>query len=125
MIKLISKNDPDILAFRIREELEQEDVDWLIKRVVKRQKNKDENLLLYVEFENFGELTYARMWKHFKMLVDHVMKLMIAVNRIAIISSDNSLREKLSLEFALVPTISLKAFHEFEKEEACTWLTTI
>ena len=76
MIKLISKDNPDILAFRVMGEMQQEDVDWLVERTIQKQERSDKGVLLYVEFEHFGELTLARMWTHFKMLLDHVFKLM-------------------------------------------------
>jgi|GEM_PF-5906550 len=125
MIKLISVDNPDILAFRVSEEMQQEDVDWMVQRIIKKQERANQNVLLYVEFEDFGELTLKRMWTHFKMLLDHVFKLMDKVNKIAAVTSNTSLREKLSIEFALVPTLSFKAFQDDEKTEAYQWLSNV
>ncbi|WP_194850393.1 SpoIIAA family protein [Nonlabens antarcticus] len=123
MIKLISKQDPDILAFRVKEELEKEDVDWLIERVEKKEERMDQPILLYIEFENFGELTFTRMWAQFKKLLTHVVDLMAKVNKIAVVTSDVALRDKLSLEFALIPTINFKTYKEKDENMAVKWLT--
>ena len=122
MIKLISKEHPEILAFKVIKELEKEDVEWLIERISKRSGVKNEPVLLYVEFEDFGELTISRMWSHFKMFLKHVMELISNVKRIAIVTSNLSLREKLSIEFKLVPTIAFHAFDLQEKDKAVDWL---
>jgi hypothetical protein len=125
MIKLISKDNPNILAFRVSKEIEQEDVDWIVKRICERHDHTHEDVMLYVEFVNFGEMTVSRMWEQFKMFVGHLFELMKNVGKIAVVTSNVSLREKLQIEFALVPTISFKPFHSDEKEEACQWLETI
>jgi len=122
MIKLISKNNREILAFRVINELEKEDVEWLVKRVDNREEKIDNSVLLYVEFEDFGELTLSRTWNHFKMFLTHILDLMVNVKSIAVVTSNESLKSKLTVEFALVPTVSFKAFDENEKDEALQWL---
>ena len=123
MIKLTSKDNPEILAFKVIRELEQEDVDWLIERICKRQERNKETVLLYVEFEDFGELTLSRMWSHFKMFVSHLGELIANVKRIAVVTSNLSLREKLGVEFALVPTVKFKAYDNHEERQAIDWLS--
>jgi hypothetical protein len=122
MIKLISKENSSILAFRVSKEIEKDDVDWIVKRIGDRHDHTHENVMLYVEFVNFGEMTLSRMWEHFKMFVGNLFELMKNVGKIAVVTSNISLREKLQMEFALVPTISFKPFHADEKEEAYQWL---
>jgi hypothetical protein len=125
MIKLISKENPSILAFRVYEEINIEDVDWIVKRSCKRHDHTHEDVMLYLEFVNFGEMTVNRMWEQFKMFVEHLFELMKNVGKIALVTSNVSLREKLQIEFALVPTIRFKPFHADEKEKACKWLEKI
>ncbi|BAO56502.1 SpoIIAA family protein [Nonlabens marinus] len=122
MIKLIAVENPEILAFKVIQELEKDDVDWLIERIAKREKRQDESVLLYVEFEDFGELTITRIWDHFKMLLNHIMELLATVKKIAVVTSNISLREKLSMEFKIVPKIAFNSFDLHEKDVAADWL---
>jgi len=122
MIKLISKNNLQILAFKVTHDLEKDDVDWLVKRISNREDRFEHSVFLYVEFEDFGELTFTRVWDHFKMFMDHIVELVQKVSNIAIVSSNDTLKNKLSLEFSLVPTVSLKCFNENEDSAAVEWL---
>lgn len=122
MIKRISVDDTDLLAFQITLEMEEEDVEWMLQRVVKQKDRTEKQVLLYLEFENFGEMTLPRIWDHFKMFMDSILVMIKNVKKIAVVTSNVFLREKLALEFKLVPTVSLKPFHPDEKDLAVEWL---
>ena len=124
MIKLISSSHDSILAFRITDELVQDDTDWLIRRVQRKHDHTATEVNLYLEFQDFGTLTLSRIWEHFKMFLDSLFKLMKNVARIAVVSSNEALNDKLALEFKLVPTIRFKTFAPHDSAQAANWLVT-
>jgi hypothetical protein len=122
MIKHIPFPNPDVLAFKVINDLNEEDVEWLVKLVNKDYNLQEQQVLLYVEFEDFGELTLERMWEHLKLFFNHIFDLIKKVSRIAVVTSNQSLRDKLNIEFTLVPGIKYKGFEDGKRSRAMHWL---
>ena len=122
MIKLVNRENPDILAFMIKTQMEQEDVDWLIERIDQKYSRTKTAVSLYVKFEEFEELTLSNTWDYFKMLLEYVIDLIKSVKKVAVVTASAALRKKLKMEFALIPTVSCKTFDIKEDHESIEWL---
>ena len=125
MIKLVSRDNPDILAFKVKNEVDQEDVDWLVERIGQKYSKTQNSVSVYVEFENFEEITLSSSWKYLKMLLEYTFKLIKKVDKLAAITSSKALRKKLSAEFFLIPNVQCKTFQESECDQAVEWLENI
>ena len=89
-----------------------------MQRIEQKYDRTDSNIYLYVKFEDFGELTMARTIECFTMFLKHVVKLVRTVKKIAIITSNDSLKKKLTIEFKMLPTIHLRTFDDEKDSDA-------
>ncbi|PRP66684.1 SpoIIAA family protein [Nonlabens agnitus] len=122
MIKLVNRENPDILAFMIKTQMEQEDVDWLVERIDQKYSRTKTAVSLYVKFEDFEELTLSTYWEYFKMLLEYVIDLIKSVKKVAVVTANAALRKNLNIEFMLIPTVSCKTFDIEEDHESLEWL---
>ncbi|AZQ44486.1 STAS/SEC14 domain-containing protein [Nonlabens ponticola] len=123
MIKRTSIGNENILSVKVIEDLNNDDMDWLTTLIDKKANDdKVQNILLYIEFEDFADMSIENMIKYFKLFISKGHNLMQRVSRAAAITDDTMLANKLALEFSLLPSTKFKSYKPEHKENALQWL---
>lgn len=122
MIKHIPSDNPSILSFYVETEMDQPDVEWMVRLIETTYQRKGKKVLLFVEFGSFGRLTPYRTIKHWHLLFTHARSLSNHVDKIFAISDSIVLRSKLFVEFNLLPRVTLKALSSSRRNVGLNWL---
>ncbi len=122
MIKHIADISPNILSFYVEEEMDPEDVEWMMRLIETTYKRNNQKVHLFVEFGDFGTLTFKRTFKHWYLLNTHASSLINHVDKIVATSDSVLWRSRLLIEFNLLPSVSLRAYRKAKKHRGIQWL---
>jgi len=122
MIKHVPNIKPNVLTFYVETEMDQEDVNWMVRLIETTYKRQGYRVMLYVEFGPFVILSPRRTLTRWQMLLSHAKSLSKYVTKILATSDSIILRSKLLVEFNLVPNVSLRAYKSSNKNKGFEWL---
>ncbi len=122
MVKHVPDIIPSVLTFYVEKELEKQDVEWMLRLIETTYKRHNRKVLLYVEFGDFGVLTFKRTFKHWGMIHSNAGFIINRVDKIVATSDAVILRSRLLFEFNLLPSVSLRAYAKHRKHRGVAWL---